>query len=192
MKRLHQALLIGTFLPLCWLGMMATHELGHVLGAMATGGRIEKLVLHPLTISRTDVFPNPAPLLVVWAGPIVGVLLPLALLPAARVSQCGWGYLGQFFAGFCLIANGGYIGAGSLGGADNPSDPGVMLTHGSPVWSLWLFAAVTFPLGLYLWNGLGPHFGLGAAKGNVDRRFAYASGAVFLFTFFLELALSPR
>ena len=27
MKRLHQVLLIGTFLPLCWLAMMAVHEL---------------------------------------------------------------------------------------------------------------------------------------------------------------------
>ena len=80
MKRLHQVLLIGTFLPLCWLAMMDVHELGHVVGAVATGGRVEKVVLDPLTISRTDVLPNPNPLLVVWAGPIVGVLLPLGLL----------------------------------------------------------------------------------------------------------------
>src|SRR5208283_5044107 len=32
MKRLHQALLIGAFLPLCWLAMMAVHELGHAVG----------------------------------------------------------------------------------------------------------------------------------------------------------------
>ena len=42
MKRLHQVLLIGAFLPLCWLAMMAVHELGHVVGAVATGGRVER------------------------------------------------------------------------------------------------------------------------------------------------------
>src|SRR5208282_6187597 len=98
--------LIGTFLPLCWLAMMAVHELGHVVGAVATGGRVERVVLHPLTISRTDVSPNPHPLMVVWAGPSVGVLLPLAFLSAAKLSKLTWTYLAQFFAGFCLIANG--------------------------------------------------------------------------------------
>ena len=32
MKRLHQVLLIGTFLPLCWLAMMAVHETGFPSG----------------------------------------------------------------------------------------------------------------------------------------------------------------
>jgi hypothetical protein len=192
MNRLHQTLLIGTFLPMCWLGMMAVHELGHVLGALATGGKVEKVVLHPLAISRTDVSPNPAPLSVVWAGPIVGVLLPVALFLAAKAGHCGWGYMLQFFAGFSSIANGGYIGAGSFGGTGNASDPGVMLRQGSPIWSLWLFAFVTFPLGFYLWNGLGPGFGLGPAKGEVDRRAAYASCALLLAVLLLEAALSPK
>jgi hypothetical protein len=191
MKRLHQVLLIGSFLPLCWFAMMAVHELGHVLGALATGGRIEKVVLHPRTISRTDVFPNPAPLLVVWAGPMVGALLPLALLLAARVGKWVWGYTIQFFAGYCLIANGGYVAAGSFLGIGNATDSGVMLSHGSAMWSLWLFATVTFPCGLYLWNGLGPNFGLGAARGKVDHRVAYASCVLLLVVLLLETALSP-
>ena len=41
------------------------------------------------------------------------------------------------------------------------------------MWSLWLFGAASLPLGLYLWNGLGPHFGLGTAAGKVDHRAAY-------------------
>ena len=65
MARFQQLLLIGTFLPLCWLAMMATHELGHVLGAYISGGRVSQVVLHPLTISRTDLAHNPHPLLVV-------------------------------------------------------------------------------------------------------------------------------
>lgn len=84
MKRFAQVLLIGTFLPLCWLGMMAVHELGHVLVVLATGGTITAVVLHPLTISRTDVSINPRPLLVVWAGPLLGVLLPPARPRSSR------------------------------------------------------------------------------------------------------------
>jgi hypothetical protein len=187
MNRLHQVLLIGSFLPLCWFSMMAVHELGHVSGAVATGGRVEKVVLHPLTISRTDVSPNPSPLLVVWAGPAVGVVLPLAILLAARLVRFKWAYLLQFFAGCCLIANGAYIGIGSFNKA---GDAGDLLRHGSPIWSLWLFGTATVPLGLYFWNGLGPHFGLGATAGKVDHRAAYASCGLFLLTVILALALS--
>jgi hypothetical protein len=171
------------------VAMMAVHELGHVLGAVATGGRVERVVLHPLTISRTDVSPNPCPLLVVWAGPVVGVLLPLALLLIAKVSKLPWAYMLQFFAGFCLVANGAYIGFGSFG---KIGDAGDMLCHGSPIWSLWLFGVVTLPLGLYLWNGLGPHFGLGAAAGKVDHWTAYASCGLLLVSLVLEVALCSR
>ena len=189
MKRLHQLLLIGSFLPLCWLAMMAVHELGHVTGAVATGGRVERVVLHPLAISRTDVSPNPHPLFVVWGGPTIGILLPLALLVICKAVRFKSTYLLQFFAGFCLIANGAYIGAGSFNKA---GDAGDMLRHGSPISSLWLFGVVTLPLGLYLWNGLGPHFGLGAAAGKVDQRTVYASCSMLLLTLLLEIALSFR
>ena len=189
MNRLHQVLLIGSFLPLCWFSMMAVHELGHVLGAVATGGRVERVVLHPLTISRTDVSPNPRPLLVVWAGPVVGVLLPLGLLLAAKWNKVKWAYMLQFSAGFCLIANGAYIGIGSFG---KIGDAGELLRHGSPIWCLWLFGAVCFPFGLSLWNGLGPHFGLGTAAGKVDHRAAYSSCVLLFLAVVAELALSSR
>jgi hypothetical protein len=189
----HQVLLIATFLPLCWLAMQVVHEIGHVLGAAATGGTVEKVVLHPLTISRTDVSPNPRPLPVVWAGPLVGVLLPLALLSVFKTGRVSLWYLVQSFAGFCLIANGAYIGAGVFYGGDNASDPGVMLHHGSPIWCLALFGAVAFPAGLYLWNGLGPHFGLGPSAGKVEPRAAYVSSALLAVAVILEVALSsPR
>ena len=93
----------------------------------------------------------------------------------------------QFFTGFCLIANGAYIGIGSF---SKIGDAGDMMRHGSPIWSLWLFGVLTFPLGLYLWNGLGPHFGLGARKGKVDHRAAYFSCGLLLLTLILEVALT--
>jgi hypothetical protein len=188
MRRFHQVLLLGTFLPLCWFGMMAVHELGHVIGALITGGTVAKVVLYPLTISRTDVAVNPHPLLVVWAGPCIGVLVPVVLAGIAAIGRLAWVYLLRFFAGFCLIANGCYIGIGSFG---RVGDTECMLRQGSPIWTLWLFGAVTFPLGLYLWNGLGTSFGFGTAKGKVDSRAAYVCLMLLLVMLVVELAFSP-
>jgi len=116
--------------------MMAVHEFGHVVGALTTGGSVERVVLHPLTISRTDVAPNPRPAIVVWLGPILGCVVPAIgwwLVPRryAITRQ-----IALFFAGFCLLANGAYIAIGSF---DRVGDCGVMLKHGSPLWTLLLF-----------------------------------------------------
>src|SRR5882724_7745741 len=112
--RLHQVVLITAMVLCSWLGMMIVHEGGHVLGAWATGGKVKQVVLTPIGFSRTDFSSNPHPLIVVWAGPIIGSIAPLiafAIAPAARVR---WAYLLRFFAGFCLVANGAYIGAASF------------------------------------------------------------------------------
>jgi hypothetical protein len=164
-RRLHQAILILSLIPACWLGMQAVHEFGHVVGAWLTGGRVARVVLHPLTISRTDLAVNPSPLAVVWAGPVLGCLLPLAAWALAVALRWSWAYLLRFFAGFCFIANGAYIAGGSF---DGVGDAGVMLRHGSPLWSLWVFGAGTVPAGLWLWHRQGQHFGLGPARGRVS------------------------
>ena len=172
MKHAHQGVLIVSIILGSWLGMQAVHEFGHVLGAWLTGGQVTQVVLYPLTISRTDLAQNPSPLLVVWAGPVIGAVLPIALWGiAARLRMAG-AFVLRFFAGFCLIANGAYIAGGSFEGI---GDCGQMLRHGSAIWQLWLFGAATVPLGLWLWHRQGPHFGLGPAKGRVNRGVAYAS-----------------
>jgi hypothetical protein len=152
--------------------MQAVHELGHVLGAWLTGGRVASVVLHQLTISRTYLAYNPAPLTVVWAGPIIGVAIPLLLWGAAVASKRSWAFLPRFFAGFCLLANGLCIAIGSFNGI---GDCGEMLRHGSAIWQLWLFGALTAPAGLWLWHRQGPHFGLGQAKAQVSRSATYIS-----------------
>src|SRR5262245_9380040 len=172
MKRVHQGVLIGSAVLGSWLGLQAVHEAGHVAGAWLTGGRVTKVVLHPLTISRTDLTHNPSPLVVVWAGPVVGALLPLLLWGGAAAARLPGAFLLRFFAGFCLLANGAYIAGGSF---DHVGDCGEMLRHGSAPWQLWLFGAVTVPAGLWLWHRQGPHFGLGPAKGQVHPGVAWAS-----------------
>lgn len=186
MRRFHQAFLIVSLLLGSWLGMQDVHEFGHVIGAWVTGGRVSRVVLHPLTISRTDLEEDPNPLLVVWAGPALGCLLPLAAWGLATALRWPWAYLPRFFAGFCLVANGAYIAGGSFGGL---GDAGVMLRHGSPAWGLWAFGAVTVPAGLWLWHREGPHFGLGTARGQVSPAAAYGCFVVLLALLVLGLAV---
>ncbi|MCI0378061.1 MAG: hypothetical protein L0215_10665 [Gemmataceae bacterium] len=186
MIRVHQIGLILSVIVGSWVGMQATHELGHVLGATMSGGRVARVVLHPFTISRTDLAENPHPLFVVWAGPIAGVLLPSLFWAAFAGLGLSLAFVLRFFAGFCLVANGLYIGVGSF---DGVGDCGQMLRQGSEIWHLWLFGMVATPAGLWLWHGLGVHFGLGAAKGQVNVGTAYASFAICIALVALCLAI---
>ncbi len=177
MSRFPQVLLILTFIPMCWLGMMAAHECGHVMAAICSGGTVTKIVLHPFAISRTDIDPNPHPLLVVWGGPLLGVLLPLGIWGLFRLAQWPLDFLPRFWAGFCLIANGAYIGIGSF---DAIGDAREMLLHKTPLWSMWLFGVLTVPCGFAVWHRLGTSFGLGSAAGHVDRRAVISSVLLFV------------
>jgi len=175
-------------MALAWLWMQVVHELGHCLGAWATAGTVERVVLHPLAISRTDVAPNPQPLVVEWAGPMVGVVMPFLIWSVFAIGRVPLAWLTRFFSGFCLLANGIYIGVGSLEGI---GDAGDMLRLGTPIWTLWLFGVATAPAGLVLWNELGPHFGFGSNPPPIDRRFAYGALALLLATIVAECLLSP-
>jgi hypothetical protein len=190
MKRIHQILLIGSFIGFSWLAMQAVHELGHVLGAVTTGGTVTKVVLHPCTFSRTDVHPNPHALFEVWAGPIAGALLPLLAYLLAQALRSPGTFLFRFFAGFCLVSNGVYIGAAWLAGGG--ADAGDLLRLGATHWQLVLFGLLTVPLGFFLWHGLGPKFGLGSANGYVSRSAELTSVALFLIVAIVELAIGSK
>jgi peptidase M50B-like protein len=189
MKRVHQLVLIASTLAGSWLGMQAVHELGHVLACWLSGGKVAKVVLHPLTISRTDYVSNPAPLTTVWAGPLAGVLLPLALWGPAAAARLRGHFVLRFFAGFCLIANGAYIAGGAMSAIGDCRE---MLRHGSPLWLLWLFGLVSVPAGLWLWSGQGKHFGLGEARGTVDRVAAWVTAGVCVLLVILGLIVDGR
>jgi hypothetical protein len=176
-KRFHQFLLIASTLVACWLGMQQVHETGHVLAGLITGAEVQKVVLNPTSISRTDLGANPHPLLVVWAGPVFGSAFPLSILIICIWRKLTFTFVIRFFAGFCCIANGAYIAYGVF---DAIGDAGDMLRYGSSVWQLLLFGAVTIPIGFWLWNGQGKFFGLGTANGNVDARITYGTLVVAL------------
>jgi hypothetical protein len=81
-----------------------------------------------------------------------------------------------FFAGFCLIVNGAYLGAGAFFAAGDSAD---LLRYGAPPWQLILFGVLACAGGLFLWHGLGPNFGLRQPGGHVDRRAAILACAAF-------------
>jgi hypothetical protein len=170
--------------------MQVVHELGHVLLALATRAEVTKVALHPLIMSRTDLAENPHPLAVVWGGPLLGSVLPLIAFGFAFITRSPGIYLFRFFAGFCLVANGVYIGTGWL--IANGADPGVMLENGSPTWLLVVFGLLTFPAGLYLWHRQGHHFGLAQANGNVSNLAAAISATLLVGLVAFELIRNQR
>ena len=163
--------------------MQVVHESGHVLAGWLTGGDVQRVVLHPLTISRTDMGANPSPLIVCWAGPIVGAGGPLILWSALHWRRVPFAFWLKFLAGFCLIANGEYL---VFGVREGIGDAGDLLKYGSPAWLLYMFGGVTIPAGLWLWNGLGPRFGLGATGEVITWRSALLSTAVLVVTISVE------
>ena len=185
--RVQQHWLIISTLLVSWLLMQAVHELGHIVAGWLTGGQITQVVLHPLTISRTDVDPNPHPLTIAWSGPVVGVVMPLLAWAIAAAASLPASFL-RVFAGFCLIANGAYIGLGSF---QRIGDCGIMLRYGSPIWLLWLFGIATVPAGLWLIDGTRDYFGLGKHQGRLKPR-AIVTSVALLAIVILEVAAIPR
>jgi uncharacterized membrane protein YidH (DUF202 family) len=182
--RAFQALLIVSFVTFSWLGFMVVHEFGHILVGWTTGASLSHVTLHPLQISWSTFAPNPHPQLVAWGGPVLGSLLPLGLIAIVRAFRAIETYLFQFFAGFCLIANGVYM---LIDAFDRGGDAGTLLSHGASAWQIILFGLITAPLGFWCWHGLGSHFGLGAGRGRVSRTAAFASAALLVITVTAEL-----
>ena len=190
LDRAFQTLLIISILALSWLGMMVVHEFGHVLFAWLSGGSVSRVFLRPLEFSHTDLGANPHPLFVAWGGALIGVSLPLGFFVLWRFFRWPAWYLLQFFAGFCLVANGIYLAIVSF--LPNAADPGDMMREGTPQWLLVAFGIVAFPLGLFLWNGLGVHFGLGEAGGRVRRLDAICTSLSLLVLIVVECFADAR
>jgi Peptidase M50B-like len=184
----HQILLLSTFLPWCWLAMMVVHECGHVLAAWLTGATIERVVLNPLAISRTDLGVNPQPLLVSWAGPLIGCVLPILAWLIVKMPSFAVAPFARFFAGFCLVANGVYLGMGVWTG---DGDAGDLLRAGGQIWLLVLFGIGATACGFWLWHGQGTTFGLKGHQEQITTRAVIAAASVLTITVLLELLLSP-
>lgn len=149
----------AALLLLSWLLFQAVHEFGHVLAAWGTGATVERVVLHPLTISRTDIADAAHPLAVTWGGPIFGAFFPLGLFFLLPRNMPGRHFF-RFFAGFCLVANGVYIGA-DFSSTTGFTDTARLITHGAARWQTVLFGLISVTLGFYLWHRQSKNFGFG-------------------------------
>ncbi len=153
-RELRQWTFILIFLIACWFGMEAVHELGHVLAAWCSGATVERVVLLP--ISRTDAVGVEHPLFVYGAGAVFGAVFPVLLWLTVRLFRLRTAYLFRFFAGFCPIVNGAYIGCdfSTVG----PTDAGLLIEHGANRFVLVLFGLICVSGGLFLWHGLSRFF----------------------------------
>jgi hypothetical protein len=142
------------FLLVCWFGMLAVHELGHVLAAWCSGAAVLRVVLLP--ISRTDLSNVEYPLSVYGAGAVIGTLLPVLLWWFVHCVRWKTAYLLRFFAGFCLVANGAYIGYDFS--ATGPTDAGLLIEYGLYRSFLILFGVLCVSCGLFLWHGQSRYF----------------------------------
>lgn len=179
-----QILLIVSTLAFSWLAMMVVHEAGHVLHLEASGGSIEQLTLHPLKLSHTLPGANPHPLITVVGGPLWGVMLPLLIWWIIRQVAPARSYLAAFYAGFCLVANGAYlVGDAVLQGGDGRE----FIQHGIPPWALIAAGLPVVAAGLYVWHGLGPHFGLAKSPAQIPQSDALAMAALTTTLILVEL-----
>ena len=71
------------------------------------------------------------------------------------------------------------------------ADGRILIQNGASQWQLLLFGALAAPLGFWLWNGLGPCFGLGAARGRVNPTAALISACLLAATVAVELMFCP-
>ena len=55
-----------------------------------------------------------------------------------------------------------------------------------------VFGVLTAAIGLYLWHRQGPHFGLGSAKGKVDRKAAFVSALLLSAIVGAELLVNSK
>ncbi len=129
--------------------------------------QLELQMTGPMTeagFSRTDTANVEHPLFVYGAGAVFGAVFPVVLWLAAlgtmlRRSDCPKGQeqsacaaRTRFFAGFCLIANGAYIGADfSITG---PTGAGLLMEHGANRVVLVLFGLICVSSGLFLWHAM--------------------------------------
>lgn len=132
-----------SLLAVAWVVMTVTHECGHVLGGMGCGATLTDFDLAPWRLPYSLHSPDPHPLVTLWAGPLVGIALPLSL---AAIIRKRWSW---FVADFCLLANGSYLALAWLSG-DRFLDTPRMLDAGANPATIVCYCILTIGTG-YVW-----------------------------------------
>lgn len=176
-----------SLIAMVWWQMQTVHELGHILAALSLNEQIAEINLHPLQLSHTLLESHHYSTIFLWSGPLFGVLLPFALWQLSCFYKRDWSHVLRFYAGFCLIANGAYLGSAAISAVGDAKD---LLNQRVPDYYLFTFGAITIPVGFWLWNGQGAKFGLGKNAEDVATKRAlhwfvftavYFTGACLIF-----------
>lgn len=120
--------------------MTFTHESGHILGGWLCGGTLKDADLLPWHLPYSIFDPDPRPLITLWGGPILGVLIPLA---AALTIRRGWMW---FIAHFCILANGAYLATAWFSG-DRYLDTPKLLDQGAHPATIMIYCILTIGFG---------------------------------------------
>lgn len=135
-----RVLRFSMLLIVSWVCMTFTHELGHLVGGWSGGGTLQAADLLPWHLPYSLFEPDPHPLLTLWCGPILGVIVPLGM---ATVRRREWGW---FITNFCLLANGAYLATAWAAG-DSYLDTPQLLVHGAHPLTIGVYCTLTIGLG---------------------------------------------
>ena len=133
-------LILAAMICTSWCIMTLTHEVGHILGGWCCGATLTDYDLLPWHLPYSFFNPDPHPLVTLWAGPILGVFVPLLIAVAIRRD---WSW---FVAYFCVLANGTYIAVGWFSN-DAQLDTTKLLQNGAHPISLLLYCITTIVAG---------------------------------------------
>ena len=122
--------------------MTVTHELGHVLAGLLGQGKLLDLELRPWRLPHSQFVGDRFPLITVWAGPVLGSLVPLAMACLVQ-RKAVW-----FIAWFCLLANGLYLFLG-LFSDGSELDTRKMIRAGTPTTVVAFIAAAAAAFGYW-------------------------------------------
>jgi hypothetical protein len=128
------------WLVMSWCVTTFTHEAGHLVGGWIGGGTFRTANLLPWTLPYSIFDPDPHPLITLWSGPILGVLVPLGF---AFIIQRNWMW---FIADFAMLANGAYIATAWWSGESHLDTP-KLLEHGAHPLTIGLYCALTIGFG---------------------------------------------
>jgi len=120
--------------------MTFTHEMGHIVGGWSCGGTLRSADLLPWHLPYSIFIPDPKPLVTLWCGPILGVVVPLA---AAILIRRDWMW---FTAHFCVLANGAYIATAWFSG-DRYLDTPHLLENGANPIAIGIYSLLTIGFG---------------------------------------------
>lgn len=154
--------IFAALLLVSWVVMTFTHECGHVIGGMACGATLTDLDLAPWRMPYSLHAPDPHPLVTLWAGPLLGVAIPITFAALVR-RRWAW-----FIADFCLIANGGYLALAWISGDRFLDTPRLLDAGASPVFIV-LYCVATIGPGYVRFRSDCIHYLVPPPKPQADR-----------------------